>query len=62
LIEKGERAPSDITKALIESSDNTKPIGKGFFGKYLKKHMELKKQAENKVLEKQREEKERRKR
>jgi hypothetical protein len=37
---------------LIESSDSSKPIGKGFFGKYLKKHMELKKNAEIKVLEK----------
>ena len=50
----GEKAPSDITKALVEADDGQEPIGKGFFGKYLKKHKDIKKRAEAKVLEEQR--------
>ena len=54
LISAGEKAPSDITKALVEADDGHEPIGKGFFGKYLKKHKDIKKRAEAKVLEEQR--------
>lgn len=40
---EGVSAPSDITKALVETQDGSEPIGKGFFGKYLKKHINMKK-------------------
>jgi hypothetical protein len=43
----GVNAPSDITAALVE--DGAEPIGTGFFGKYLKKHKDLKKKAEDEV-------------
>ena len=56
----GEKAPSDITKALIEDSDGSEPIGNGFFGKYLKKHSDLKKAAQAKIAQQEKEEKERR--
>ena len=59
LAANGVQAPSDITKALIESSDGQEPSGNGFFGKYLKKHIDLKKAAEAKIALQQKEEKER---
>lgn len=49
--DKGVVAPSEITEALVESSDDNQPIGDGFFGKYLKKHMDLKKKAQAEVEE-----------
>ena len=51
--ESGLLPPSDITQALADSADepdnNKEPTG--FFGKYLKKHRDMKKNAENEVLE-----------
>ena len=47
--ERGVAAPSAITQALVEAQDGEEPIGTGFFGKYLKKHADLKKKAEDEV-------------
>lgn len=59
LIHQGVSAPSDITRALIDTSDGGEPLGKGFFGKYLKKHIDMKKAAEAKVVEEQKAEQDR---
>ena len=59
LLQKGVQAPSDITRALVDSSEGGEPLGHGFFGKYLKKHIDMKKAAEAKVVEEQKAEKER---
>jgi uncharacterized protein (UPF0335 family) len=48
---KGVEAPSAITEALVDVSDDDAPIGDGFFGKYLKKHIDLKKKAQAEVEE-----------
>ena len=47
--EQGVDAPSAITEALMESTDGDEPQGNGFFGKYLKKHIDMKKAAEAKI-------------
>lgn len=41
---------------MIETSDGEEPQGNGFFGKYLKKHIDMKKAAEAKIAQKQEEE------
>lgn len=46
LAESGVKEPSDITKALIDDSTDTPISGHGFFGKYLKKHRDMKKKAQ----------------
>jgi hypothetical protein len=50
--EQGVEAPSAITEALMESTDGDEPQGNGFFGKYLKKHIDMKKAAEAKIQQK----------
>ena len=50
--ENGVVPPSDITQALADqevSTNDEEPTG--FFGKYLKKHHDMKKKAEDEVLE-----------
>ena len=44
------KAPSDITKALIDDSDDDQISGHGFFGKYLKKHRDMKKKAHDEII------------
>ena len=50
LAENGVKEPSDITKALIDDSTNDQPSGHGFFGKYLKKHRDMKKKAQEQLI------------
>lgn len=50
LAETGVKAPSDITKALIDDSTDEQLSGHGFFGKYLKKHRDMKKKAHDELL------------
>lgn len=51
LAENGVKAPSDITKALIDDSDaDEETSGHGFFGKYLKKHRDMKKKAHDEIV------------
>ena len=61
LAQNGEKAPSDITEALADSTttgdDGEEPSG--FFGKYIKKHKDAKMKAQKQVLDEQREAKER---
>jgi len=46
MAENGVKEPSDIAKALIDDSANDELSGHGFFGKYLKKHRDMKKKAQ----------------
>lgn len=59
--EDGVSAPSEITQALADvadvSNDDEEPSG--FFGKYIKKHHDMKKKAEAEVLAEQKAAKER---
>lgn len=50
LAETGVKAPSDITRALIDDSTDEQLSGHGFFGKYLKKHRDMKKKAHDELL------------
>jgi len=50
LAENGVKAPSDITKALIDDTDDDQISGHGFFGKYLKKHRDMKKKAHDEII------------
>lgn len=52
LKENGVTPPSDIAQALADSTDvsTTDEEPSGFFGKYLKKHHDMKKKAEDEVL------------
>lgn len=51
MAENGVKAPSDITKALIDDSDaDEETSGHGFFGKYLKKHRDMKKKAHDEIV------------
>ena len=50
LAENGVKEPSDITKALIDDSTNEQLSGHGFFGKYLKKHRDMKKKAQEQLI------------
>ena len=43
------KEPSDITKVLVESKE-VKLSGEGFFGKYLMKHRDMKKKAEESII------------
>jgi hypothetical protein len=49
--EHGVAAPSSITAELVDATGDEEPIGTGFFGKYIKKHKDLKKKAEDEVAE-----------
>lgn len=50
LAESGVKEPSDITKALIDDSTDEQLSGHGFFGKYLKKHRDMKKKAHDEII------------
>lgn len=50
MAENGVKEPSDIAKALIDDSDNDQLSGHGFFGKYLKKHRDMKKKAQEQLI------------
>lgn len=51
MAENGVKEPSDITKALIDdSTDDDQISGHGFFGKYLKKHRDMKKKAHDEIM------------
>ena len=50
MAETGVKAPSDITRALIDDSTDEQLSGHGFFGKYLKKHRDMKKKAHDELL------------
>ena len=53
LAQNGEKAPSDITEALADSTatgdDGEEPSG--FFGKYIKKHKDAKMKIQKQVLD-----------
>lgn len=54
LKENGEKKPSDITQALADSQDfgevGSTGEPSGFFGKYLKKHRDMKQKVQDEVL------------
>lgn len=50
MAENGVKEPSDITKALIDDSNDEQLSGHGFFGKYLKKHRDMKKKAQEQLI------------
>ena len=56
LITTGQKAPSELTEALADSTeDGGEAEPSGFFGKYLKKHRDIKKRAQEAVLEQEEE-------
>lgn len=52
--ENNVKEPSDITKALAESQE-LKLSGEGFVGKFLMKHRDMKKKAEESIIKEDKE-------